>query len=91
VPALEDLKRHALLSTIMATSLPPDHPEAQVKGIIADDVAKGVAVHSFDPDASPEEKAATASRAKPQLGSIGSKPKQGGKGMARSVRLFQHS
>lgn len=44
--------------------------EAQARETLLNDQAKGVAVHSFDPDASPQEKAAAAGKARDQLKDI---------------------
>lgn len=47
---------------------PPIDAQAKLNGIVSQDVSKGrVAVHTFDPDASPQEKAAAAGRAKENL------------------------
>lgn len=44
------------------------HAEAQVKGIVQDDAAKSrMPVHTFDPNTSPEEKAAAAGQGKDKL------------------------
>ncbi|KAH9081855.1 tricalbin [Lactarius deliciosus] len=60
----------------MASSLPPNGPSSslrahsQANDILQSDAAKGnVAVHSFDPDAPPAEKAAAAGKARTQLNS----------------------
>lgn len=47
----------------------------EVDGILKRDEAKGGAVHSFDPEATPAEKAAAAGKARDQVKSI---RKQGG-------------
>ena len=44
--------------------------EAQARDTFLNDKSKGVAVHSFDPDASPKEKAAAAGKARDQLKDI---------------------
>jgi len=49
--------------------------DAQAREMFRTDQDKGAAVHSFDPDASPEEKAATAGKARDQLKDISSKGK----------------
>lgn len=74
----------------MASSLPPSgspsvnsiSAHSQANDILQRDAARGnVAVHSFDPDASPAEKAATAGKAKSQLSSaIPGKSSDGGRG-----------
>ncbi len=87
-PSCRTQHRPLLVPTIMATSLPPDHPEATVQGIIASDVGKGAAVYSFDANATPTEKAAPAAKARSQVMPITSKPKQSGKG--RYSSLQQH-
>lgn len=57
----------------MASSLPPNGPSSTIRAhsqandILQKDAAKGnVSVHSFDPDASPAQKAAAAGKARPQ-------------------------
>ncbi|KAI0666337.1 tricalbin [Trametes maxima] len=57
----------------MATSVDgapiPQQAQAKVNGIIEQDAAKGrVPVHTFDPDASPQEKAAAAGKQRDKLG-----------------------
>ena len=47
--------------------------EAQVRETFLNDQAKGAPVHSFDPDASPQEKAAVAGKARDQLKDVRSK------------------
>lgn len=47
----------------------PTGPEV-IHGLLKKDEAKGAAVHSFDPDASPAEKAAVAGKARDQVKSI---------------------
>lgn len=54
--------------------------EAQFHGTLLDDQAKGVAVHSFDPDATPAEKAAVAGKARDQLKDVRSKDLDPAKG-----------
>jgi len=54
--------------------------EAQVRQTFQNDQAQGAAVHSFDPDASPEEKAATAGKARGQLKDIRDKDLDPAKG-----------
>lgn len=54
-----------------------------VHGILKKDEAKGAAVHSFDPDASPAEKAAAAGKARDQLTSV--KQNGAGDGGARGM------
>ena len=44
--------------------------DAQVRETLRKDQAKGTAVHTFDPDASPEEKAAVAGKTRDQLKDI---------------------
>ncbi len=60
----------------MASSLPPNGPPstvqayAQAHDILQKDAARGnIPVHSFNPDASPAEKAAAAGKARTQLNS----------------------
>jgi hypothetical protein len=74
----------------MASSLPPNglssanclRAQNQAHDILQEDAARGhIPVHSFDPDASPAEKAATAGQAKSQLSSaIPGKRSDGGRG-----------
>jgi hypothetical protein len=74
----------------MASSLPPNglspanaiHAHGQANDIVQNDASRGnVAVHSFDPDASPAEKAAVAGKARTQLtSSLPAKPTEGGLG-----------
>jgi hypothetical protein len=74
----------------MASSLPPNglsstnaiRTQGQANDIVQNDSSRGnVAVHSFDPDASPAEKAAAAGKARNQLAStLPAKPTEGGQG-----------
>jgi hypothetical protein len=73
----------------MASSIPPNgSPSAnairahQANDIVQNDASRGnVPVHSFDPDASPAEKAASAGKARSQLTStLPAKPTEGGRG-----------
>ena len=60
----------------------PVNAQAKVNGIVEQDAAKGrVPVHTFDPDASPEAKAAAAGKEKHKLGLESEDVKTGGKGM----------
>ncbi|EMD41578.1 hypothetical protein CERSUDRAFT_110127 [Gelatoporia subvermispora B] len=55
------------MATVNGSAPPPD-AQAQLNGIVESDVAKNrVAVHTFDPNASPEEKAAAAGAGKDKL------------------------
>ena len=56
----------------MASSLPPAAASlADAHDMLSKDAARGNAtVHTFDPDASPEEKAAAAGKARSQLKSV---------------------
>ena len=84
----------------MASSLPPNgssstiRAHAQANDILQKDAARGnVAVHSFDPDASPAAKAAAAGKAGPQLKSATAtaSPENstgGGRGMSISYGIF---
>ena len=56
----------------MASSLPPASASlADAHDMLSKDAARGNAtVHTFDPDASPEEKAAAAGKARSQLKSV---------------------
>lgn len=56
--------------------------EAQARETFLNDQTKGVAVHSFDPDASPEQKAAAAGKARDQLKDIRPKDLDPAKGSA---------
>lgn len=74
----------------MASSLPPNglspanaiRAHGQANDILQKDASRGnVAVHTFDPDAPPAEKAAAAGGARGQLAStIPAKPSTGGRG-----------
>ena len=60
----------------------PTNVQAKVNGIVEQDAAKGrVPVHTFDPDASPQAKAAAAGKEKHKLGIENDDVKSGGKGM----------
>ena len=62
--------------------------QRQLNGLIQDDRQKNtVAVHAFDPDASPEEKAAAAGKGRDQLKSVASKneDRTGGRGLFLSL------
>ena len=60
--------------------------EAQAKQNFRNDQAKGAAVHSFDPDATPEQKAATAGKARGQLKDIRPKDLDPAKGSSPVYR-----
>jgi hypothetical protein len=74
----------------MASSIPPNglspantiRAHGQANDIVQNDASRGnVAVHTFDPDASPAEKAAAAGKAGKQLTStLPAKPTEGGRG-----------
>jgi hypothetical protein len=74
----------------MASSLPPNglssanaiRAHGQANNIVQNDASRGnVAVHSFDPDASPAEKATAAGKARKELTStLPAKPTEGGRG-----------
>lgn len=66
----------------MAPSDPQSDPQRQVNGLVQKDQQKNsVAVHSFDPNASPAEKAAAAGKGRDQLKSVKTEePNAGGKG-----------
>ncbi|KAL0950758.1 hypothetical protein HGRIS_007526 [Hohenbuehelia grisea] len=52
--------------------------QAELNGILEQDAAKGrVAVHTFNPDASPQEKAAAAGKSRDQLKSVKNEPGKG--------------
>ena len=57
--------------------------EAQARETFLNDQAKGAAVHSFDPDATPKEKAAAAGKARDQLKDIRHKDLDPTKGSSR--------
>ena len=60
----------------------PANAQAKVNGIVEQDAAKGrVPVHTFDPDASPQEKAAAAGKAAGSLGLEDEDRKASAKGM----------
>jgi hypothetical protein len=48
----------------------PVQAQAEVNGIKHDDEAKGAVVHSFDPNMSPQEKAAAAGAGRGELKSV---------------------
>ena len=54
--------------------------ETQARETFLNDQTKGVAVHSFDPDTSPEDKAAAAGKARDQLKDIRHKDHDPAKG-----------
>lgn len=57
----------------MASSLPPNgvSASAQANNILREDAKKGnMAVHTFDPDATPEQKASAAGKGRDQLKSV---------------------
>ncbi|KAH7918365.1 tricalbin, partial [Leucogyrophana mollusca] len=75
----------------MSTNAPPNgdvqhqqEAHAQVHGMLNHDASKGAAVHSFDPEASPQQKAAAAGKGRDQLKSSGAQEgnTQGGKEVA---------
>jgi hypothetical protein len=49
---------------------PDESADAQLHDIMNHDASKGAIVHSFDPDASPQQKAATAGNQRHQLKSV---------------------
>lgn len=62
----------------MASSMPKGYnlgptldQKRQLQNYLDENEAKGAPVHSFDPDASPQEKAAIAGKAQSQLQSVG--------------------
>lgn len=60
----------------------PSNGQAEVNNIMKQDADKGrVAVHSFDPAASPAEKGAAAGKARDQLKSAKTQESTGGQGM----------
>jgi len=65
---------------------PPPDAQAQVNGIVNDDEAKGrVAVHTFDPESSPQDKAAAAGKGSDQLNNIKTDDAAAGRGTKRYV------
>ncbi|KAI0724221.1 tricalbin [Cerioporus squamosus] len=69
------------MASANGTSVPAD-VQAKVNGIVENDAAKGrVPVHTFDPDASPESKAADAGKQKQKLGIERDDVKSGAKEM----------
>ena len=54
--------------------------EAQARETLLNDQTKGAAVHSFDPDATPQEKAAAAGKSRDKLKDIRSKDLDPAKG-----------
>ena len=55
----------------MADALTPPNAQAQLNGLVASDAAKNVVpVHTFDPDATPKEKADAAGQDKDKLKSV---------------------
>jgi hypothetical protein len=58
----------------MATNGGSQHPQeiadAQLHDIMKHDASKGATIHSFDPDASPQQKAAAAGKKRDQLKSV---------------------
>jgi hypothetical protein len=60
----------------MATTKPTNggarepSPQEAVTGLVKKDEAKGMAVHTFDPKASPAEKAAVAGKGRDQIKSV---------------------
>ncbi|RPD58353.1 tricalbin [Lentinus tigrinus ALCF2SS1-6] len=70
------------MASVDGASVPPN-VQAKVNGIVEQDAAKGrVPVHTFDPDASPESKAADAGKQKQNLGIERDDVKTGAKEMA---------
>lgn len=66
--------------TTTVDGVPPD-AQAQLNGLLQADAAKGrVAVHTFDPNASPQEKAAAAGQGRDQLKPITAEKDTGGTG-----------
>lgn len=57
---------------------PPD-AQAQLNGLLQADASKGgVAVHTFDPNSSPQEKAAAAGKGREQVSKVGGKDESAG-------------
>lgn len=79
------------MATLAPGALPPPNAEAQAElnHIVKADTDKNrVAVHTFDPNATPQEKAASAGQQKDKLKSV--KPDTGAGGTGTS-RDFHHS
>jgi hypothetical protein len=53
------------------------NPGAVLDGIQENDTSKGAAVHNFDPNATPEQKAAKAGKAQDQLKPVGGTKSEG--------------
>ena len=67
----------------------PANVQAKVNGIVEQDAAKGrVPVHTFDPDASPESKAADAGKQAQKIGIDRDDVKTGAKGESIYPRLL---
>lgn len=68
----------------MATQTPGNGSaaaNAELNGIVKQDAAKGVAVHTFDPEATPQEKASAAGKGRDQLKSVNKVEGAGERGM----------
>ena len=69
------------MATIDGAPIPPE-TQAKVSGIIEQDAAKGsVPVHTFHPDATPQEKAAAAGKGEQKLGLENNEVKANAQGM----------
>ena len=82
----------------MATSIPKSRtdtnmsiPQIQLNGIVAEDEAKGAVVHTFEPDATPEQKGAVAAQGEEKLKAVGDivKPSGAGQSFLQSEILTQ--
>lgn len=75
------------MASVDGTSIPAS-AQAKVNGILEQDAARSrVPVHTFDPDASPEAKAASAGKETDKLGLESEATKTGGKGTHRPIRI----
>lgn len=65
----------------MASAAPAHNGEAQLNGLIQDDQQKqAVTVHTFDPNATPEQKGAAAGKGRSQIAAGKDSDDAGGKG-----------
>ena len=75
----------------MATATAAHNGEPQLNGLIQEDKQKqSVAVHTFDPDATPEQKAAAAGKGRSQI-EAGKDNDAGGKGESGRTCSFKPS
>lgn len=78
------------MATLVPDGLPPPNQQqaqAQLNAIVNNDTAKNrVPVHTFNPDASPQQKGAAAGASKDKLQSVKPDKDDGGKGMPGPLR-----